>query len=60
MEGSEGKLNKIGFFLHFFPVGYVKEIMLPSMNENIKEAVTFKKKLCLLGLFYLMDTFSDI
>ena len=40
MEGSEGILNGIGFFLPFFPVHYVKEIMLPSMNENIKEAVT--------------------
>ena len=55
MGGSEGILNEIGFFLHFFPVGYVKEIMLPSMNQNIKEAVTFQEFLWFLGLFYSME-----
>ena len=43
MEGSEVILNEIGFFLHFFPVGYIKEIMLPSMN---KETLIFEEFLC--------------
>ena len=55
MEGPEGILNEIGLFLHFFPVAYVKEIMLPSMNENITEAGTFEEFLCFLGLFYSME-----
>ena len=55
MEGSGGILNEIGFFLHFFPVGYVKEIMLPSRNQSIKEAVTFEEFLWFLGLFYSME-----
>ena len=55
MERPEGILNEIGLFLHFFPVAYVKEIMLPSMNENITEAGTFDEFLCFLGLFYSME-----
>lgn len=29
--------------------------MLPSMKENIKEAVTFEEFLCFLDLFYSME-----
>lgn len=36
-------------------MGSVKEVMLPSMKENIKEAVTFEEFLCFLGLFYSME-----
>ena len=48
-------INEIGYFLHFFPVNFVKEIPLPAMNANLRNFVTFEEFLCFLGIWYSME-----
>ena len=53
---SDGELlNEISYFLHFFPVSYVKETLLPAMNKSLTNEITFEEFLCFLGLFYSME-----
>jgi len=42
----------------FFPMEFVKDVMLPKMNERLEEeqAITYGKWLCFIGLWFLMAT----
>ena len=43
-------------FEHFFPKNFIETVMLPTINQQIKDLATYAESLRWIGLWILMST----
>ena len=53
--------TEIDFLLHFLPVQYFKDVIIPATNEHAKilgsnfTPISFEKMVKVLGIFYILN-----
>ena len=54
LVGSDATLHSIvGYFIHFLPMAFIKNVVIPATSANLSEALTWEEFLRFLGLLFL-------
>ena len=57
MNRREDSFNRLALFEHFFPIEYVKDVIIPNINKSIVgDRVTYGEFLRWLGIWFLIAT----
>lgn len=61
LVGSDGTLHSVlGYFLHFVPMAFIKNVILPATNAKLSEALTWEEFLRFMGIVFIIATTQSL
>ena len=60
MNDAFERLSPTSIFLLFYPVNFIKDVVIPQMNRHLMQPLTYSEYVHIVGVILLMSCYEGV